>query len=149
LIIETSSSSIGDYATWTRKVLGFKCNELECSETLAVLELLGLAAHIRLGAGAGKTSSTTEVLLGLSVLGGSEEVNLLTLRGLGHELVQSEALAAGSSDASTGSFGESESGDSHLGDLEDSLVISDGGNNNSGLSLVGLLLGVVLNELGK
>ena len=44
---------------------------------LATLELLGLIADVRLGARARETGSATEVLLGLSVAVGSEEVDLL------------------------------------------------------------------------
>jgi hypothetical protein len=70
----------------------------------------------------------------------------LTFGGLHNELVEGEALATSGGDASTGSLGESESGNSQLGDSEDSLVIGDSGNDNDGLTLIRLLL-VMLDEL--
>lgn len=86
------------------------------------------------------------MLNGLSVLVGSHEVNLLAFGGLHNELVEGEALTTSSGDASTGSLSESKSGNSQLGDSEDSLVIGDGGNNNGSLTLIRLLL-VMLDEL--
>ena len=71
---------------------------------------------------------------------------ILTFGGLHNELVEGEALTTSSGDASTGSLSESKSGNSQLGDSEDSLVIGDGGNNNDGLALIRLLL-VMLDEL--
>lgn len=86
------------------------------------------------------------MLEGLSVLVGSEEVDLLAFGSLHNELVEGEALTTSGGDASTGSLGESKSGDSHLRDSEDSLIIGDGGNDNGGLTLIRLLL-VMLDEL--
>lgn len=73
---------------------------------------------------------------------------VLTFGSLHNELVEGEALAASGGNASTGSLSESESGNSQLGDSEDSLIIGDGGNDNGGLTLIRLLL-VMLDKLGK
>ena len=73
---------------------------------------------------------------------------VLTVR-VGHDhLVESHASAAGFRDASTGSLGELESGDLHLRDFEQALVVSDGADNDSGV-LGERLLDVVLNKLGQ
>jgi hypothetical protein len=142
------SSSAGDRTTWHDEgLLGKQQAYSNCSEVLATLELLRLRAHVGLGARARETGGT-EVLLGLSIAVGSEEMNLLAFGSLHNELVEGEALAASGGDASTGSLSESESGNSQLGDSEDSLIIGDGGNDNGGLTLIRLLL-VMLDKLGK
>lgn len=46
------------------------------------------------------------------------------------ELVKSQALAAGLDDSGAGGLGETESSHGELGDLEGSLVIGDGSNDN-------------------
>lgn len=48
------------------------------------------------------------------------------------QLIESQALTAGFDDSSAGSLGETESSNSKLGDLENSLVVGDGSNNNDG-----------------
>lgn len=73
----------------------------------------------------------------------------LTIGVLLDELVESHASSAGLRDASTSSLGELESGDCHLGHLKDALVVSDGGDDDSGGSLANSLISVMLDELGQ
>ena len=70
---------------------------------------------------------------------------LLTSGVLHDELVKSEGFASGSGDASARGFGETESGDGHLGAVEDALVVGDGADNDS--SAVSSLA-EVLHQLG-
>lgn len=73
---------------------------------------------------------------------------LLTIGVSLHQLVESHALTAGLRDASTSSLGKLECGNSHLRNVKDTLVVSDGGDNDSNILHVRLLL-VVLDELGQ
>ena len=98
--------------------------------------LLGALLAVGLDVGADAAGST-EMLLGLSGGGGSQEERVGTSGGLHDEFVKSEAFAAGLGDSGAGSFGEAESGDSQLGAVKDSLVISDGGDGNSDSFLLG------------
>ena len=51
----------------------------------------------------------------------------LTSRGLHKKLIKSQAFSTGSSDSGAGGFGETKSSNSELGDNQNSLIISDGG----------------------
>ena len=72
-----------------------------------------------------------------SVLLAADEDGVGASGGTGGELVEGEALTAGSLDAGTGSVGESESGNRELGKLKDAVVVGDGTNNNNGLGRLG------------
>lgn len=88
----------------------------------------------------------TEVLDRLaSVLGTTEEEGSGSSGLAKGELIKSEALSTGSLDASTGSAGEAKGGDRELGDLEETDVISHGGDGDDGRG--GLELGVGLGDL--
>lgn len=79
-----------------------------------------------------------EVLDGLTgVLGATDEDSVATGRGTGSKLVQGEALTTGSLNASTSSVGESQSSNRKLGKLKNSVVISDGSNNDNSLGSLG------------
>lgn len=81
-----------------------------------------------------------EVLEGLTgVLGATEEEGVGTGGLLQSQLVKGNGLAAGSSDAGTGGGGEAESGNGGLGDGQETVVVSDGTNNNDGLLVVAVL----------
>jgi hypothetical protein len=70
----------------------------------------------------------------------SDEQSVLTQWGAGSQLVQSDSLTTSLDNLSTGTSGESQSGDCGLWELEDTVVIGDGTNNNNGL-LSSTLLG--------
>jgi len=88
--------------------------------------LLGALLAVGLDVGADAAGSS-EVLLGLSGGGGSQEQRVGTSGGLHDKFVKSEAFAAGLGDSGAGSFGEAESGDGHFGAFNDSLVVGHGG----------------------
>ena len=82
----------------------------------------------------------TEVLDGLTgVLGPTEKDDVGASRSTESELVEGEALAASLGDSGTGSGGESESADGHLGDLVDAVVIGNGADNGADLALISLV----------
>lgn len=81
-----------------------------------------------------------EVLDGLTgVLGSTEEEGVGTGGLLESELIESQGLAASGEDASAGSGGETEGRNGDGGDLEETVVIGDGTDNNDGLLLVAVL----------
>jgi len=83
-----------------------------------------------------------KVLDGLSgVLGTSEEKGIASSRSSERQLIQSQSLSTCGKNASTSSCSESESSNAELGDGQETVVISDGANNNNGL-VIGLLGGV-------
>ena len=82
---------------------------------------------------------TAKVLVGLAdVPLAAEEDGVGASRGTEGELVEGEALAAGSGDTFTGRGGESEGGDGEFGNLGETLVVEDGTDNNDGLGVVGV-----------
>lgn len=91
-----------------------------------------------------------EVLDGLTgVLGTTEEEGVASGRSTESKLVQSQSLTAGSQDASAGSGSEAKSSHGALGELEKTVVVGDGSNNDNGL-VVGLgLLGSVGGNAGQ
>lgn len=91
-------------------------------------------------------AGSSEVLLGLTLGGASEEEGVGAGRGLHDELVKSKALAASLGDAGTGSLGEAEGSNVELGHVEDTLIVSHSADNNDG-SLG--LLAKVLDDLGN
>lgn len=79
-----------------------------------------------------------EVLEGLtSVLGAAEQEGVASGRRTQSQLIQRQALAASSDNTSTGGGSESQGSDRDLGDLEETVVVGDGADNNDGL--VGLV----------
>ena len=54
-------------------MLAYAVEKVNCSQWFAFLELSSLMSNVWLGAGAWQTGSSSEMLLGLSVLGGSQE----------------------------------------------------------------------------
>lgn len=86
--------------------------------------------------------SKAKVLDGLSgVLWSSQQESVASSRSTLSQLIQSQGLTTGSDDASTGGSGETESGNAELGDSQETVVISDGTNDDNGL-VVGFLRGV-------
>ncbi len=78
--------------------------------------------------------SEAEVLNSLSgVLGSSETERVASSRSSKGQLIQSQSLTSGSNNASTGSGGESESGNTELGDGQEAVVIGDSANDDNSL----------------
>lgn len=73
------------------------------------------------------------------VLGTTEQDGVGASGGTKSQLIEGEDLTTGLLDASASGSGETESGNRHLGDGEEAVVISDGANDNDGLLLVGLV----------
>eukprot|EP00330_Aristerostoma_sp_ATCC50986_P003252 CAMPEP_0114586680 /NCGR_PEP_ID=MMETSP0125-20121206/9833_1 /TAXON_ID=485358 ORGANISM="Aristerostoma sp., Strain ATCC 50986" /NCGR_SAMPLE_ID=MMETSP0125 /ASSEMBLY_ACC=CAM_ASM_000245 /LENGTH=84 /DNA_ID=CAMNT_0001782219 /DNA_START=320 /DNA_END=574 /DNA_ORIENTATION=- len=71
-----------------------------------------------------------------SASGTSHEEGVGTLGVLAGKLVESDDLASGFDDSSSGSFGDSESADSDLGDGEESDVVGNCGNSNGGSVII-------------
>lgn len=100
---------------------------------------LGLGADVRSGVLA---VDATEVLVDLAALTGTLEQNSLATGGaLESELIEGHNLTSSLLDASTSGLSDVESSEGDLGDREDTLVISDGSDDNED-SLGGLTLGV-------
>lgn len=73
------------------------------------------------------------------VLGTAEEEGVGASGFLEGKLVESESLASGSENARAGRSCEAEGSDVQLGDLEETVVVGDGANNDDGLLLVAVL----------
>jgi hypothetical protein len=120
------------------------------SATTSALELAALALDVGLLVGVG---TKAEVLDGLTgVLGSTEEEGVGSSGEAGSDLVNGEGLTTGLQDAGTGRRSEAESRDGELGELEETVVVSDGADNDDGLSLVGLaglLVGSGRDDLGQ
>lgn len=99
--------------------------------TTGLLELAALGADVGLLVLVRAEAKVLDSLAG--VLLATDEHSVAASGGTGSELVKSEALTASSLDAGTGSIGESQSGNRKLGQLENSVVVGDGANNNDGL----------------
>ena len=83
----------------------------------------------------------TEVLDGLTgVLSTTEDDSVSTSGGTESELIEGENLTTSLQNASLSGLGEAKSSDRELGDFQKTRVVSDGTDNNNGLTL--LLLGV-------
>lgn len=88
-----------------------------------------------------------EVLDGLTgVLGTAEEDGVGASGGAHGELIDGEALTTGGQDAGTGSCGETEGRNGELGNAQETVVVSDGANNDDGLARL-LLGGVLVGDL--
>ena len=107
------------------------------SATTSLLELAALGGDVRLLVLVGTEAEMLDSLAG--VLGATEEEGVGTGGLLESELIESDGLAASGDDAGTGGGGEAQSGDGHLGDDQETVVIGDGTNNNDGLLLVAVL----------
>jgi hypothetical protein len=78
-----------------------------------------------------------EVLESLTgVLGSTEQEGVASSGSTQSQLIQSQALTASGNDASTSGGGESHGSDCDLGDLEQTVVISDGTDNDNNLILL-------------
>lgn len=86
-----------------------------------------------------RVGTEAKVLDGLTgVLGSTEEDDVRSSRGTECELVESDALTAGLLNTGTGRCGESESSDAQLGNLEETVVVGDGGHDSTDLALISL-----------
>lgn len=74
-----------------------------------------------------------------SVLGTAEEEGVGASGLLERKLVESERLATSSEDACAGRGGEAEGSDGELGNLEETVVVRDGADNDDSLALVAAL----------
>jgi len=89
------------------------------------------------------TSRSTKVAEGLAGSAAATEEDGVGASGLADgELVESKALTTGLKDASTSRVGEVKSADRHLGNVEQTSVIYDGGNNHGGL--LGVLVDIAV-----
>lgn len=104
---------------------------------LGTLELTALGTDIRLNVALGATSNT-KVLNGLTgVLLSTEEDTVGTSGAALGELVKSQALTTSLDNTGTGSLGETEGSNLHLGNLNETLIISDGTDDDGDAVLLG------------
>ena len=106
----------------------------------------GLTCLVRVG-------TEAEVLDGLTgVLGATEEEGVGTGRGAHGQLIDGQGLTTSGDDAGAGSGGVAEGSDRELGELKETVVVSDGADQDDGLALVslaGVLVGSSGNDLGE
>lgn len=82
--------------------------------------------------------SEAEVADGLTgVLGTTEDQSVASGGGTESKLVEGDGLTTGSDNASAGSGGEAQSSNGVLGELEKTLVVGDGADNDNGPLLLG------------
>ncbi|KAH0194800.1 ribosomal protein L18e, partial [Aureobasidium melanogenum] len=126
---------------------------LRASATTGTLELAtlaldedGLTCLVRVG-------TEAEVLDGLTgVLGATEEEGVGTGRGAHGQLIDGQGLTTSGDNAGAGSVGVAEGGNRELGELKETVVVSDGADQDDGLALVslaGVLVGSSGNDLGE
>jgi hypothetical protein len=133
-------------ATQTNRSTSSSSNSLDLetpgpSAATGTLELAALGLDVGLLVGVG---TEAEVLDGLTgVLGSTEEDGVGTSGETGGNLVDGENLTASLLDASAGRGGEAHGSDGELGELEEAVVVSDGADNDDGLALVVLRVGLV------
>ena len=125
-----------------------------------------LVGNVGLGVGAWDTWSGSEVLKGLSVLGSSKEEGVSTYYNIiirievekaqditsgckEHELIKSETLSTSFNDSGSCGLGESEGGDSDLGNFKESNVISHSANNDGDSISIAILIEVRWTVLQK
>jgi hypothetical protein len=94
------------------------------SASTGTLELAALALDVRLLVGVGTEAEMLDGLTG--VLGSTEEEGVGSSGEAGGDLIHGEALAAGLLDAGTGRGGEAHSRNGELGELKETVVVSDG-----------------------
>lgn len=120
------------------------CLDLETpgpSAATSALELAALGLDVGLLVGVG---TEAEVLDGLTgVLGATKQDGVGTSGETGGNLVNGENLTASLLDAGAGRGGEAQGSDRELGKLEEAVVVSDGTDNDDGLALVVLRVGLV------
>ena len=106
----------------------------------------GLTCLVRVG-------TKAEVLDGLTgVLGATEEEGVGTGRGAHGQLINGQGLTTSGDDAGAGSGGVAEGSDRELGELKETVVVSDGADQDDGLALVslaGVLVGSSGDDLGE
>lgn len=86
-----------------------------------------------------RVRAETEVLNSLTgVLGATEEQGVGTGRGTQSKLVQGEGLTTGLLDTGTSGSGEAQGSNGQLGDVQETVVVGDGADDNDGLALLGL-----------
>ncbi len=102
--------------------------------TTGLLELATLALDIGLGVLAGTHAEMLDGLTG--VLLAAEQDGVGTGGGTKSKLVKGDDLTAGLQDAGLGGLGDAQAGDRQLGDLEETVVVSDGSDNDSGLAIL-------------
>lgn len=94
-----------------------------------------------------------EVLDGLTgVLGATEEEGVGTGRGAHGQLIDGQGLTTSGDNAGAGSVGVAEGGNRELGELKETVIVSDGADQDDGLALVslaGVLVGSGGNDLGE
>ena len=111
------------------------------SAATSALELAALGLDVGLLVGVG---TEAEVLDGLTgVLGSTEEDGVGTGGETGGNLVDGESLTTSLLDAGAGRGGEAHGSDGELGELEEAVVIGDSADNDNGLALVVLRVGLV------
>lgn len=108
-------------------------------------ELPALARNVRLAA----LEWPAKVLDGLAVVPlAPQQDSVRAGRSTESELVEGEALAAGSDDALASGDREAEGSDGELGNLGETLVIEDGANGHDGLGIVGVGASGLLDNAG-
>jgi hypothetical protein len=113
--------------TQTKRTASSKRLDLETtrpSASTSTLELAALALDVGLLVGVGTHAEMLDGLTG--VLGSTEEEGVGSSGEAGGDLIHGEALAAGLLDAGTGRGGEAHGRDGELGELEETVVVSDG-----------------------
>jgi hypothetical protein len=70
------------------------------------------------------------------VLGATEQESVASSGSTESQLVQGDGLTTGSNDAGTGGGGEPKGGNGNLGDLEQTVIIRDGTDNDDSLALL-------------
>lgn len=100
-----------------------------------------------------RVGTEAEVLDGLTgILGATEEEGVGTGRGAHGQLIDGQGLTAGSDNAGTGGVGVAQGGNRQLGELQETVVVGDGADQDDGLALVslaGVLVGSGGNDLGE
>ena len=100
-----------------------------------------------------RVGTEAEVLDGLTgVLGATEEEGVGTGRGAHGQLIDGQGLTTSGDNAGAGSGGVAEGSDRELGELKETVVVSDGADQDDGLALVslaGVLVGSSGNDLGE
>ena len=92
-------------------------------------------SDVWLGVRTRNTWGNTEMLLGLSILGSSQEESIGSSWSGHNELIKGEAFATGLNDLGSSSFGESEGSNSHLWHFNESSVISHSANSDDNFVL--------------
>ena len=122
----------------SRNCLDLETTALSATATHLSLPVLVVAANVRLLV---LVRAHAKVLDGFArVLGASDQDRVRSGGRTLCELVESQDLTTGGKDASACGLGETESRDGELGNFQQSVVISDGTNNNDGLGAARCLL---------